>query len=151
LEGETVSKLSTHFDLSEFIVSQTAARLGLDNTPPPDVLENLKRVAQWLEGVRILLGVPILISSGYRSPEVNKAVGGAKSSQHLTGNAVDFTAPAFGSPRHVIDRIIDAGMIYDQLILEYPPNGWVHVSVIEHGGRQQALLIDSNGTTPLYA
>jgi hypothetical protein len=144
-------RVSPHFELSEFTVSQTAARLGIDNTPPPEVLDNIKRTAQWLEGVRILLGVPIIISSGYRSPELNKAVSGSKTSQHMTGQAVDFTAPGFGSPRHVIDRIIDAGMQFDQLILEFPPNGWVHASVTATGGRQQALLIDKNGTQPLFA
>jgi hypothetical protein len=146
-----VSKLSPHFDLSEFVVSQTASRLGIENYPPEYAIENLKRVAQWLEGVRILLGVPIIISSGYRCLELNNAVGGSPKSQHVLGQAVDFTAPGFGGPRHVIDRIIDAGMNYDQLILEFPPNGWVHASIIEHGGRKQALLIDKNGTTPLYA
>lgn len=144
-------KLSPHFDLAEFTVSQTAARRGIDNTPPLEVIERLKRTAQWLEGVRILLGVPILISSGYRGPELNKAVGGARNSQHMTGEAVDFTAPGFGSPRHVIDRIQDAGMQFDQLILEFPPNGWVHASITATGGRQQALLIDRNGTVPLYS
>ena len=146
-----MTKISTHFDLSEFVVSQTASRLGIDNSPPASVFANLARVAQWLEGVRILLGVPINISSGYRCPALNKAVGGSKTSQHMTGEAVDFIAPAFGSPRHVIDRIIDTGMTYDQLILEFPPTGWVHVSIVERNSRQQALLIDTNGTTPLFA
>ena len=144
-------KLSPHFDLSEFTVSQEAARNGIDNHPPEYALENLKRVAQWLEGVRILLGVPIIISSGYRCLELNTLVKGSAKSQHVLGQAVDFNAPGFGGPRHVVDRIIDAGMMYDQLILEFPPNGWVHASVVEHGGRKQALLIDKNGTTPLYA
>ncbi len=144
-------KLSAHFDLSEFVVSQTASRLGIDNTPPAEIIIALTRVAQWLEGVRILLGVPIIISSGYRSPELNKAVGGSKTSQHMYGEAVDFTAPGFGGPRHVIDRILDAGMDYDQLILEFPPSGWVHASIIKGTGRKQALLIDKHGTTPFVA
>ena len=143
-------KLSPHFDLAEFTTSQTASRLGIDNTPPAYALENLKRVAQWLEGVRILLGVPIIISSGFRCLELNRAVGSRDSSQHVLGQAVDFTAPGFGSPRHVIDRIIDAGMMFDQLILEFPPSGWIHASVIDHGGRKQALLIDRDGTVPLF-
>jgi hypothetical protein len=144
-------KLSSHFELSEFTVSQTAARLGIDNTPPPYAIEHLKRTAQWLEGVRILLGVPITISSGYRCLELNRAIGSKDTSQHVLGQAADFTAPGFGSPRHVIDRIIDAKMEFDQLILEYPPNGWIHVSVVAGYGRQQALLIDNKGTVPLFA
>jgi len=145
-------RLSPHFDLSEFTASQTASRLGIDNTPPAEIIAALTRVAQWLEGVRILLGVPIIISSGYRSPELNNAVGGSKSSQHMYGEAVDFTAPGFGGPRHVMDRIIDAGMDYDQLILEFPASGgWVHASIIKGVGRKQALLIDNHGTTPFAA
>ena len=145
-------KLSTHFSLSEFTASQTAARLGIDNTPPPEVIENLKRVAEWLEGVRVLLGVPIFISSGYRCLALNRKVGSKDTSQHLTGEAVDFTAPAFGSPRHIIDRINDAGMDYDQLILEFPKNGgWVHASYPAGKKRHQALIIDADGTRPLSA
>lgn len=143
---ESDVKLSAHFDLSEFTISQTAARLGIDNTPPPDVVERLKHTAQGLEGIRILLGVPIIISSGYRSPALNAAVGGSKTSQHMTGEAVDFTAPGFGSPRHVMDRILDAGIGFDQCILEFPPNGWVHMSFVPSGARRQALLIDGGGT-----
>ena len=144
-------RLSPYFDLEEFTVSQTAARLGLDNTPPLDVVVNLRRTAQWLDGVRVILGEPIIISSGYRSPAVNKAVGGSKSSQHMTGQAVDFTAPRFGTPRQVIDRIMGAGMDYDQLILEFPPNGWVHASVVAADSRRQALQIDRDGTRSLQA
>lgn len=147
-------KLSPHFDLSEFVVSQTASRLGIDNMPPPEVVERLKLVAQWLEGVRILLGVPIHISSGYRSQKLNKAVKGAATSQHLMGEAVDFVAPAFGSPRHIIDRIIDAGMEFDQLILEFPNSpggGWVHASYRQHMRRHQALVTNGAGYQPLRA
>jgi zinc D-Ala-D-Ala carboxypeptidase len=145
-------KLSPHFDMAEFTTSQTASRLGIDNDPPLDVVANLKRTAQGLEGVRVLLGVPIMISSGYRSPALNKAVGGSKNSQHMTGEAVDFTAPGFGPPREVINRMVEAGIGFDQLILEFPPSGWVHVSFVAGGGgRRQALLIDRTGTRPLFA
>ena len=147
-------KLSPHFDLAEFTASQEAARRGIDNTPPPEVLDNLRRTAVGLEGIRILLGVPIIISSGYRSLELNRALGSKDTSQHRTGQAVDFTAPGFGGPRHVADRIIDAGIGYDQIILEYPTSpsgGWVHCSFVPEGARRQALLIDGSGTRPLYA
>lgn len=144
-------KISPHFELTEFTSSQTAERLGIDNTPSASIIENLRRVANWLEGVRILLGVPIHISSGFRCLALNRAVGSKDTSQHIRGEAADFTAPSFGSPRHVIDRILDAGMEYDQLILEFPPHGWVHVSVTLGGNRRQALQIDSSGTKPLTA
>jgi zinc D-Ala-D-Ala carboxypeptidase len=144
-------RLSSHFSLAEFTVSQTASRLGIDNAPTPEALENLKLVAQGLEGVRILLGVPIIISSGYRCLELNRAIGSKDSSQHVKGEAVDFEAPAYGGPRAVMDRIIDSGMDFDQCILEYPPDGWVHMSFKKSGNRHHALVIDKAGTRPFLA
>lgn len=144
-------KLSAHFDLAEFTVSQTASRLGIDNAPTPEALENLKLVAQALEEIRTLLGVPIIVSSGYRCLELNRAIGSKDSSQHVRGQAVDFTAPGYGSPRNVLDRILDSGIDYDQAILEHPPNGWIHMSFVRSGSRHQALVIDKDGTRPFMA
>ena len=139
-----MTKLSAHFTLEEFTFSQTAARKGLDNTPSPQVLANLRRTAEGLEGVRIILGgAPINVSSGYRSPAVNAAVGGAKASQHLTGEACDFTAPQFGPPQAVFDAIKRSGIGYDQLLLEF--DRWVHISFADRQ-RKQALVIDNIGT-----
>jgi len=141
--------LSPHFTLSEMTISQTAARLGLDNTPPPDVLAALRRTALGLEGVRVRLGgAPIIVSSGYRAPEVNRAVGGSPRSQHMTGQAVDFTAPRFGTPRQIVDALVDADIGYDQLILEF--DRWVHISWADQP-RHHALIIDRTGTRPLVA
>jgi len=137
--------LSPHFLLSEFTQSQTARRLGIDNTPPPDVIENLKRTAMALEAVRTILGKPIIISSGYRSPRLNKAIKGASKSQHVTGHAVDFICPAYGTPAEIVKTLLRTGMVFDQLILEFPPDGWVHMSVTEKP-RNQALIIDKSGT-----
>lgn len=138
--------LSPHFTLAEMTVSQTAARRGIDNTPPPEVLARLRKTAQGMEGVRVVLGgAPILISSGYRSPAVNSAVGGAKSSQHMTGEAVDFTAPRFGSVVEVFEAIRRSGIKYDQIIQEF--GSWVHISFSDKP-RGQALIIDRNGTRP---
>lgn len=136
--------LSPHFTLAEFTQSQTAVRLGIDNNPPSDVIENLKRTAMCLEAVRTYLGKPITISSGYRSPRLNKAVRGAAKSQHVTGHAVDFICPAFGTPAEIVKALLKAGTVFDQLILEFPPNGWVHMSVTDRP-RKQALIIDRNG------
>lgn len=141
-------RLSTHFTLDEMTVSETAARMGVDNTPPPDVLEALKHTALGLEGVRTLLGVPIIVTSGYRSPVVNRLVGGAKNSQHMTGQAADFIAPGYGSPRNVAMRISDAGIDFDQCIVEY--DRWVHISFTSTP-RGEALVIDHSGTRPLFA
>ena len=91
--------LTPHFTLDEFTASQTAARMGLPNMPSGQEMANLQRTAETMEKVRTILGdKPVLISSGYRSPAVNAAVGGASNSAHMSGLAVDFTAPGFGSP-----------------------------------------------------
>ena len=77
---------------------------GIDNTPPPEIVENLKRLAAGLETVRALLGAPLEISSGYRCAALNEAVGGSGASQHLLGLAVDFACPGFGTPLEVARR-----------------------------------------------
>ncbi len=121
--------LSPHFTLAELIRSDIAIRKGIDNTPPAEVLENLRLLAAGLERVRDVLGRPVHISSGYRSPKLNAAVGGSKTSAHMQGLAADITAPAFGSPEDVVRALAKemATIQADQIILEFPPNGWVHV------------------------
>jgi hypothetical protein len=100
--------------------------------------------------IRTLIQCPITISSGFRSLLVNRAVGGAQGSQHLTGHAVDITAHNFGPPRDLMEAIVKAKLPYDQCILEYASlsddsKGWVHISFSERN-RRQALIIDHNGT-----
>lgn len=139
--------LSPHFTLEELTLSETAERLGLDNVPPPAVLETLKRTAMGLESVRVRLGgAPILVSSGYRAPAVNRAVGGSPNSQHMRGQAVDFIAPRFGTPRAIVDALAESDVPYDQCILEF--GRWVHISFSD-APRRQALVIDRTGTRPL--
>jgi hypothetical protein len=118
-------KLSPHFHLDEFTDSQTAQRRGLDNTPPPEVVERLKVTAEGLERVRALLGKPILISSGYRSPAVNRAVGGASKSAHVLGYAADFISPGYGKPLAICRAIVGSDIDFDQIIEE---GTWVHIS-----------------------
>jgi zinc D-Ala-D-Ala carboxypeptidase len=140
--------LTEHFTLAEMTHSQKGDRLGLDNTPTEVALQNLIRTAKGLEGVRVRLGRrPISVSSGYRSPAVNKAVGGAKRSQHITGEAVDFICPSYGTPEDIVANIVD--MDYDQLILEFANNGggWVHISFSDNN-RNEALIIDESGVRP---
>lgn len=123
---DTVMYLSPHFTLEEMTASETADRLGLDNKPGQAAIEHLRKVALILECVRLRLGVPIIVRSGYRSAPVNKAVGGAANSQHMTGNAVDFIAPGFGAPVTVVSALVDCPEVeYDQLIQE---GRWVHLS-----------------------
>ena len=144
----TPNYISPHFTLDEFTLSQTAERQGIDNTPPGPIIDSLRRTAQGLEGVRVRLGgCPLIISSGYRCPTLNAMVGGSAKSQHMTGEAADFTAPRFGTPRQIVDALADSGIEYDQVILEF--GRWVHISFVQHGARHQALIIDQAGTRPL--
>lgn len=141
--------LSPHFTLEEFTTSDTAARKGIDNTPPPHILPALLRTAQGLEAVRVRLGMcPIHISSGYRSPALNAAVGSKDTSQHVKGEAADFIAPRFGTPSMVVTAIRDSGVEFDQLILEF--GRWVHISFSQNP-RHEVLEIDANGTRPLWS
>lgn len=132
-------KLTPNFWLSELTVSNEAARRGLRNEPNSQQIDNLRRLCQVLESVRFnLLRRPILISSGFRSPEVNAAVGGERTSAHLDGRAADFTCPEFGPPREICSRLIGAGIVFDQLIFE---GTWVHFGIPVFGEepRQQVL------------
>ena len=120
--------ISENFTLEEFTHSEAAARLGLDNTPGPIVTAYLKKTALLMEQVRTLLGKPIIVHSGYRSPQVNKAVGGVATSAHCRGLACDFVCPQFGSPADVAREIQrdKYNFDFDQCILEY---GWVHLAL----------------------
>lgn len=124
--------LSPNFSLSELVNSQTAVRKGIDNTPTPEVIANLKDLAvNMLQPVRDHFGKPVVISSGYRSPKLNAAAGGAKSSDHLYGFAADIEIP--GVANHLLAEWIRKNLKYTQLILEGynksdPSSGWVHVS-----------------------
>jgi len=136
-------KLSTYFTLSEMIQSGYATRHGIDNTPNAEAMSNLRYTAEQLDRVRSLLGVPVLVSSGYRCEKVNTAINGSKNSQHLRGQAVDFTAPSFGNPEQIAKAIANSHIPFDQLILEY--GAWVHVSFTKNP-RGQILTIDRTGT-----
>lgn len=136
--------LSPHFTVEEFIRSDVAIRKGIYNFPPADVLENLRMLASKLEAVRAILGRPLLIGSGYRSEELNTAIGGSKSSKHMLGLAADIECPAFGTPQMVFDELRKhkASLGYDQLILEFPPDGWTHIGFSPSGtvSRGEALI-----------
>lgn len=136
--------LSPHFTLDEFCTSQTAARLGISNDPPIEVVANLKRTAVGLERVRgILNNNAIHINSGYRSLKVNAAVGSKATSQHVTGEAADFICPTWGTPEKIMRAIVDSAIDYDQILLEF--DVWVHISFSDNP-RRQALVIDHSGT-----
>lgn len=132
--------LTPHIHLAELTASPQGDRAGLCNEPKPAHLLNLQRLAELLEQVRSLLGNrPITVSSGFRSPAVNKLVGGAHQSQHLDGLAADFICPAFGTPRQICEAIAAAGHIqFDQLIDE--GGRWVHISLALKSGRPRRAI-----------
>lgn len=128
--------LTEHFSLAELTASATAQRLGIDNHPGLEIISHLTQLAVQLERVRHALGDnPLIISSGYRCPELNQAVGGARRSAHMEGWAADFTCPAFGTPLQIVRALTAANLPFDKLIQE---GRWVHIS-FRPGARRQVL------------
>jgi len=118
-------RLSQHFSLAEFTFSQTATRLGIPNDPPPDAIARMIALCEEvLEPLRAHLGRPINITSGYRSPALNEAIGGSPRSQHCKGEAADIVVPGL-TPLDVCRAVEQLGR-YDQLIHEF--GRWCHVS-----------------------
>ncbi len=136
--------LSRYFTLSEMTFSSTATRRGIDNTPTPEIKANLTDTAQHMDIIRTLLGNPIHVDSGYRSPALNAAVGGADKSAHMTGYAVDFICPGFGTPLQICAAIVQAGIKFDQLIQE---GTWVHISFAPEMRQQVKTANYVNGRT----
>jgi len=128
-------KLSPHFSLEELTKSQTALRMGIDNTTTERETQALRYVCyKVLEPVREHFAIPFSPSSGFRSKELNDAIGGAVGSQHCLGEAADIEIP--GVDNETLARWIVKNLTFDQLILEYyiqgdPSSGWVHVSWVE--------------------
>ena len=145
-----MTQLSPNFWLNEFVDSETALAQGIDNTPSAMVLDNLTKLAWTLEAVRVYLGhSAIVISSGYRSPALNKAVGGVGNSDHMYGRAADIKVPGFGSPREVclaLAPVLD-NLTLGQVIHEY--GMWTHVSTKRPDNDiNRVLTIDAYGTRP---
>jgi hypothetical protein len=140
--------LTEHFTLEE--LTHTDHR-EFDNTPNDAELENIKRLAEFLEQVKTLLGgKPIMVNSAFRSKLVNNAVGSKDTSQHRVGCAADIRVPGV-TPDEVVKTIIASGLPYDQVIREF--DRWTHISIpnsIHNAPRKQALIIDKQGTR-LYA
>jgi hypothetical protein len=136
--------LSANFTLKELTRSETATRLGLDNTPNAEALENLKLLCEKvLQPVRDHFGKSVTVNSGYRSPESNAAVGGSKTSDHCKGQACDLEID--GIPNPELAQWIMDNLDYTQLILEFytpggdPNAGWVHVSYDPNNLKKQEL------------
>ena len=127
--------LSPHFSLVELVASQVATRKGIDNTPAPAIVANLTRLAALLEQVRALVDAPITISSGYRSPALNRAVGGAANSAHALGLAADISTTKL-APKALALLIRQSDIAFDQLIYE---GTWVHIALSAGAPRRQVL------------
>ena len=131
-------QLTTHFTLSEFIRSETAQAKGIDNTPSLEAVSNLQYLCQQvLEPLRVWLGKPIVINSGYRSSQLNQLVGGVSNSQHLTGEAADIRLPDKATGQLYAEFILEHCR-FDQLLFEQNSKGtcWLHVSCCRKGNRQ---------------
>lgn len=125
-------QLSPYFSLAELTASSTALRLKLDNTPTLEALQQLQRTAQMLERVRAQLGGrAVIVTSGYRGRQVNAAVGGVTSSDHMQGMAADIVVPSYGTPYDVAKALAPhiSALGIGQLIYEsVGASRWVHVS-----------------------
>lgn len=141
-----MTKLSEHFSLSEFTISQEAARRGLDNTPTPEIVENMKALCEnILEPLRTALG-PVVVTSGYRAPAVNVSIGGAQNSQHTEGKAADIHIP--GVDLKTVFNYIFRNLSFDQVIYEF--GQWVHVSYDANKRRGTGLLASHSAAGTVY-
>jgi len=138
-----MTQLTANFSLHELTKSETALRMGLDNTPGPVETEYLKILAERvLQPIRDHYGKGVKVNSGYRSPESNAAVGGSRTSDHCKGQAADIEIP--GVPNAELAQWIMDNLDYTQLILEFytpgiPDSGWVHVSYDPDNLKKQEL------------
>ncbi len=147
-------KISNHLSLAEVTRSETAKRKGISNTPTAEHLENFKILAENVfEKIRTHFGVPIHISSGYRSKELNDAIGGSQTSQHSKGQAIDIDmdGSSSGVTNADVYNFIKDNLDFDQLIWEFGTDknpDWVHVSYVNGPNRKQKLkAVRTNGKT----
>ena len=139
--------LSQNFTLREAVRSQVAARLGINNTPPDDIITKLRSVALYtLQLVRDHYRIPFSPSSWYRCLQLNRAIGSQDTSQHIRGEAVDIEVPSI--PNIELAQWIMDNLEFDQLILEFyiegdPSSGWVHVSYVTHRPNRMKVLTAS--------
>lgn len=138
--------LSPHFTLAEVTASARATRDGIDNTAPPDLLANLRRLCVALEKVRAITGLPLKLGSCYRSPALNKAVGGSPKSYHMRGLAADFDPPP-GMTHDDLQKAIgkNKDIDFDLCLEERAKDGshWLHFQIAEDGKVGRRLLKDA--------
>lgn len=148
----SMEKLSEHLTIEEATISQEASRRGIDNTPNDEILSIMKITAEKLfEPIRALVGKPIIINSFYRSPEVNKLIGGVPTSQHCKGEAMDLHFPDGNAI--LFNAIKNSNIDFDQLLWEYGDKNnpaWVHVSYSSKHNRKQILKVSLFAGKPLW-
>lgn len=149
-------KLSEHLDLSEIIRSESAKRNGISNMPTPEHIENLKALAEKIfEPIRNHFKVPIRVSSGYRSKELNTFIKGSLSSQHCKGQAIDLDMDGTSITNRQIFDFVKDSLNFDQLIYEFGdddnPN-WIHISYNRNGQQRGQVLkaYKLNGQTKYF-
>jgi len=137
-------KLTTNFSLAELTASQTAARKGIPNNPTPGQIENLRKLCESvLQPIRNHYDAPVIVSSGFRSPELCVLIGSSIDSQHAKGQAADLQVS--GIDNEALATWIKNNLDFDQLILEFykkeegPHSGWIHVSYVGKENRKQSL------------
>jgi hypothetical protein len=146
-------QLSTNLSLAEVTRSETAKRRGISNMPTAEHIENFKKLAiNIFQPIREHFGKPIIISSGYRSAELNKAIGGSLSSQHSSGEAIDIDMDGTDITNKQIFDYIKENLTFDQMIAEFPKQGnpdWVHVSFAANRSQRKQILVAKkvNGKT----
>ena len=137
-------QLSKHLALAEVMRSETAKRKGISNMPTPEHIENFKKLAENVfEPIREHFGVPVRLSSGYRSAALNKAVGGASSSQHCKGEAIDIDMDGTTITNKQIFDFVKEHVNFDQMIWEFGTDAnpdWVHVSYNSDGPQRKQIL-----------
>lgn len=145
-------QLSKNFYLQEFTKSATATRFGIDNTPSDQVIKYLKKLCEnVLQPLRYYIG-PILITSGYRSRNLNRKIRGSKRSQHVKGQAADFYSNKYSVPE-IIEIVRKSNIKFDQMIDEFSDGGggWVHISVNPDSRKPRGQILkatkDENGNT----
>lgn len=152
-----MENISEHITYGEAIKSQTAIRKGIENNPDQTQINNMKLVAnKCFEPLRKWYGKPIGISSFFRSPKLNKAIGGASTSQHCLGMAIDIDADLFNNGITNIEIFdwLSQHVEYDQLILENPDDkgvpAWVHISYREGNNRGEKLRMEIKNGKKIY-
>jgi zinc D-Ala-D-Ala carboxypeptidase len=149
-------KLSNYVSLSEVTKSDTASRRGISNEPTPEHLENLKTICtEVFDKIREHFGVPIYISSGYRSAALNKAIGGSSTSDHNLGRALDLDQDfrSNGITNMDVFKFIKDNLEFDQLIYEFGNSknpDWVHVGYRKGANRKQILIAYKDGAKTKY-